>query len=350
MIGEALRLASPAECSGDAPRAEAFARVSSAVGGVSQNGPWQAPLARVRERVTRDTYGLSPESPSATRRARAATRHRRKTGSGGKRGEGEGIQALSGRRRSRREPDSRRLCLHRHRRAASSGRLALELDAHTQPRTQAASRRRAISDEVAGGLVEGSPATGHHATRAARERRQPGQCVLRASTGDRPPTTAQAPDLRARDSVFAAAAQSRTPRTPSHPAGRSLARPPGGGVRAAAPTHRGQRDRRHSQNAAGGRRSGFGLHRPGIRRVRRPQPVSDVGMELIAVPRRRRIHRRRQHGLLAGQPERRLGEPAIRRGLAPDPDLCRPAGTVEHLRLCFDLPPARSPRAPGRRS
>ena len=111
--------------------------------------------------------------------------------------------------------------------------------------------------------------------------------------------------------------------------GRPQARDPGRSGRPARP--RGRRCR--CQRRAAGRRLGDErrLHRPRLRRLHRALLADDGGLGRLALPRDRRLHRRRQPGLLAAEPDRELGQRPDRRRLAPDPDLRRPAGADQQL-------------------
>src|SRR4051812_13154338 len=73
------------------------------------------------------------------------------------------------------------------------------------------------------------------------------------------------------------------------------------------------------------------LHRPRLRPLRGPVLADDGRVGGLALPRHRRLHRRRQSGLLAAQPDGEVGRRTGRRRLAPDPDLCRPASADQRL-------------------
>ena len=110
-------------------------------------------------------------------------------------------------------------------------------------------------------------------------------------------------------------------------------------------------ERRRPGASAGGQR----LHRPRLRRLQRALLADDGGLGSLALPGDRRLHRRRQPGLLAAEPDRELGQRPDRRRLAPDPDLRRPAVAdqqLQQLRQAQPQPrrPPRAPRRPSTRS
>lgn len=84
-----------------------------------------------------------------------------------------------------------------------------------------------------------------------------------------------------------------------------------------------------------------GLHGHRLRCLRNPKLLADVGVGCVELSGDRRLHRGDEHGLRAAEPELGVGQQPVGGRVAPDPHLCRTAGTVELVRMRGDHPRAR---------
>ena len=79
-----------------------------------------------------------------------------------------------------------------------------------------------------------------------------------------------------------------------------------------------------------------GLHRARVRRLLDAERLGHVGVERLALPRRRGLRRRRQRGLCPAQSHRDLGPAGVGGGLGAAPDLRRIASAEQRLRVRGD--------------